>query len=176
MSVTHCCSVRLIITGGDLDPDAVTAALGMEPDKSWRRGERKGFTRTDGSVRQFDSIHEEGGWTRRVPDRYRDEPLDRQLILWVARLHELSDALRALRRRGWVIELDCFAATSEVVVLSHEDLRGLADLGIDLGLTLACGSEHLVPQEAEPGPASASGEPYMKRTGQGPDEAETWNG
>ena len=158
MSERHCCSVRLIVTGSDLDPDAVTAALGMEPDRSWRRGERKSFTRRDGSVRQFESIHDEGGWARRIPDRYRDEPLDRQLFLWVARLRELSDALRALRRRGWIIELDCFAATSEVVVLSHEDLGGLADLGIDLGLTLACGPEHLAPQVAEPGPASASGD------------------
>ena len=156
MSERHCCSVRLIVTGSDLDPDAVTAALGMEPDRSWRRGERKSFTRRDGSVRQFESIHEEGGWARRIPDRYRDEPLDRQLFLWVARLRELSDALRALRQRGWIIELDCFAATSEVVVLSHEDLGGLADLGIDLGLTLACGPGRLAPREAEPSPGSAS--------------------
>ena len=159
MSERHCCSVRLIITGSDLDPDAVTAALGMEPDKSWRRGERKSFTRPDGSVRHLESIHEEGGWARRIPDRYRDEPLDRQLFLWVARLRELSDALRALRRRGWIIELDCFAATSEVVVLSHEDLGGLADLGIDLVLTLVRGPGRLAPREAEPSPGSASGEP-----------------
>ena len=159
MSERHCCSVRLIVTGSDLDPDAVTAALGMEPDRSWRRGERKSFIRRDGSVRQFESIHEEGGWARRIPDRYRDEPLDRQLTIWVARLRELSDALWALKRHGWVIELDCFAATSEVVVLSHGDLRGLADLGIDLGLTLACGPGRLAPQEAEPRPGSASGEP-----------------
>jgi hypothetical protein len=159
MSERHCCSVRLIITGSDLDPAGVTAVLGMEPHKSWRRGERKSLTRPDGSVKQFESIHEEGGWTLRIPDCYRDEPLDRQLTIWVARLRELSDALWALKRHGWVIELDCFAASSEVIVLSHRDLRGLADLGIDLALTLACGPEHLAPQGAEPGPTSDSGEP-----------------
>jgi hypothetical protein len=158
MSERHCCSVQLIVTGSDLDPNAVTAALGMEPDRSWRRGERRSFTSPDGSVQQLESTHEEGGWARRIPDRYRDEPLDRQLFLWVARLGELSDAIRALRRRGWVIELDGFTATSEVVLLSHEDLRGLADLGIDLALTLACGPGRLAPREAEPSPGSALGE------------------
>jgi hypothetical protein len=57
----NCSSATLIITGIDLDPDVITEALDLTPTQTWRRGEQKRFVRPDGSVRQFDSIHELGG-------------------------------------------------------------------------------------------------------------------
>src|SRR5207253_1126302 len=58
----HHCSTTLIVVGEDLDPDQVTEALGMEPDQSWRRGERKSLPLPGGKVMQFDSIYEDGCW------------------------------------------------------------------------------------------------------------------
>ena len=83
MSERHWRFVRLIISGSDCDPEVVTAALNMEPDQTWRCGERASLMRPDGSVQQSERIHEKGGWSRRTSDRHLDQPLDRQLFLWV---------------------------------------------------------------------------------------------
>ncbi len=138
----HCCSVTLIIVGEDLDPEEVTKALGMEAHQSWRQGERRAFLRPDGSIRHFDSVHEEGGWKHFLPDRYKkNRPLHEQFYLWLARLRELAEALKTLTARGWEVELDCFATGSEVLVLSNSELRELAELGVGLAVTLARGIE-----------------------------------
>jgi hypothetical protein len=134
----HCCSVTLIVVGEDLDPDEVTAILGLEASQSWRRGERKSFVRADGSVLYSDSIHERGGWKHFLPDRYRENrPLSEQLFLWLARLRRHVDAVKRLTERGWKVELDCFAIGNEVLVLDNSDLREIAELGVDLALTLS---------------------------------------
>ncbi|MHB1559981.1 MAG: DUF4279 domain-containing protein [Isosphaeraceae bacterium] len=139
----HCCSVTLIVVGEDLDPDIVTEALGLPAHQSWRRGERKSFARRDGSVRYFDSIHEVGGWKHFLPDPYRENrPLHEQFDLWLARLRANAEAIRALKARGWEVELDCYyAAGSDVLVLGNSELRELAELGVGLALTLAACSE-----------------------------------
>jgi hypothetical protein len=138
----HCCSVTLIVVGADLDPEEVTKALGLAAHQSWRRGERKAFVRPDGSIRRFDSVHEEGGWKHFLPARHQENrPLHDQFRLWLARLRGLAEAIKTLTARGWEVELDCFAIGSEVLVLSNRELRELAELGVGLALTLARGIE-----------------------------------
>ena len=137
----HCCSVTLTVVGEDLDPEAVSKVLGMEPDRSWRRGDRKGLTRPDGTVKQFDSVYEDGGWKKFIPKQYQDKPLSDQVYLWLFNLHDLRDAIMGLQERGWVTELDCFTASTEVLVLFNDHLRQIADLGVGLGLTIGLVSE-----------------------------------
>ncbi len=134
-------SVALVVVGADLDPAEVTRALGLEGHRRWRRGERKNYVGPDGTTRYFDSVYEDGGWKHFLPARYKDRPLREQVHLWLARLRDLGDAIKTLTERGWEAELDCFAIGSEVLVLSTGELRELADLGVGLALTLACGVE-----------------------------------
>ncbi len=56
------CSATLIVFGEDVDPEAVTGLLQMDPSQAWRKGEQKSYTRSDGTVRQFNSFYEWGGW------------------------------------------------------------------------------------------------------------------
>lgn len=137
MDEYHCCSATLTVVGDDLDPEVVTAALGWSPDKSWRRGEHKRFTRADGTERVFESVHDSGGWKSFESDEERRRPLQDQVATWLDRLRSRKTALRELRARGWEVELDCFAATSEYLHLRTGLMEQLAGLGVDLAVTFS---------------------------------------
>ena len=135
MPDVYCCSVTLIVLGGDLEPKVVTSALGWPPNKSWRRGEQKRFTRPDGTELVFDSVHERGGWKCFAADDEREQSLQDQVAAWLERLRIKGQALRCLLDRGWEVELDCFAATSECLELPVSVLGELVGLGVGLALT-----------------------------------------
>jgi hypothetical protein len=137
----HCCSVTLVVVGDDLEPEVVTFTLGWPPDKSWRRGERRRFTRPDGTERVFDSIHDRGGWKNFTAADERERSLQDQVATWLERLRLKAQALRRLHDRGWEVELDCFAATSESLDLPVTLLGELAGLGIGLVLTFSAGGD-----------------------------------
>ena len=139
MREEHCCSVTLIVLGDDLEPEVVTSTLGWSPDQSWRRGEQKRFTRPDGTVRVFDSVHDWGGWKRFTAKDERGRSLQEQVAAWLERLRVKMEELRSLHDRGWQLELDCFAATSECLGLSVAVLGELAGLGLGLVLTFSAG-------------------------------------
>ena len=133
----HCCSVTFIVTGEDLDPETVTRTLSMAADNTWIRGERQSWTLPDGKVLHFESVHEEGGWKRFLPEAETDRPLDDQIRYWLSELRERRDAIHELLELGCRIELNCFAADGEFLWLSNRELRDLAELGVDLSLTIA---------------------------------------
>jgi hypothetical protein len=137
MCEEHCCSMTLIVTSEDLEPEAVTNALGWPPDQSWRRGERKRLKRPDGTARIFDSVHESGAWKLFQADEARRRSLEDQFAEWLQRLRAKEGALRALRDRGWEIELDCFVATSEYLELPVTVMGELAGFGVGLALTFS---------------------------------------
>ncbi|MDB5310482.1 MAG: hypothetical protein JWO38_4684 [Gemmataceae bacterium] len=141
MREEHCCSVTLIVVGDDLDPEVVTTALGWPPDQSWRRGERKRFTRPDGTERVFDSVHDRGGWKLFTAGDERGRSLHGQVAAWLERLRVNGQAFRHLRDRGWEVELDCFAATSECLGLPATVLGEFAGLGVGLALTFSVGED-----------------------------------
>jgi hypothetical protein len=143
----HCCSATLTVVGDDLDPAAVTTALGWSPDKSWRRGEHKRFTRDDGTDRVFDSVHDSGGWKRFGSAEERERSLQDQVAAWLDRLRGKGPVLRDLWARGWEVELDCFAATSEYLHLPTGLMTELAGLGVDLAITFSADGR---PDAAEP--------------------------
>jgi hypothetical protein len=51
--------IRLIIEGDNLDPESVTTAIGLEPTKSWRSGERTSL--------RSPTMHEHDGWMLVAP-------------------------------------------------------------------------------------------------------------
>jgi hypothetical protein len=105
--------------------------------RSWRRGEQNTFVRPDGSIRYFDSIHEQSGWKHFLSEIDKTLSLEEQLLLWLARLQNLAGAIQNITAKGWEVELDCFTVGSEVLSLSNKNLRSLADLGLGLSLTLS---------------------------------------
>jgi hypothetical protein len=127
------------VVGDDLEPDLVTSVLGWLPSESWRRGERKRFMRPDGTERVFDSIHDRGGWKLITTDEERVRSLQDQVAAWLERLQVNGPALQSLRDRGWEVELNCFAATSECLDLPVDVLGYLAGLGVGLALTFSAG-------------------------------------
>jgi hypothetical protein len=149
----HCCSATLIVVGDDLEPEVVTSALGWPPDQSWRRGERKRFMRPDGTELVFDSVHEWGGWKCFTADDQRGQALHDQVAAWLGRLRDKGPALQGLRDRGWVVELDCFAVTSEYLHLPATLLGELAGMGVDLALTFSADGESSIAE------ASAGADP-----------------
>src|SRR5262245_57839954 len=88
ISEVHHLSLALIITGHDLEPDVATSALGWQPNKSYRRGERKQIIRPDGTARVFDSAHNQGGWKLLSSDDEHDWPLQDQVEHWLKKLKE----------------------------------------------------------------------------------------
>ena len=109
----------------------------MAADNTWIRGERQSWTLPDGKVLHFESVHEEGGWKRFLPEAETDRPLDDQIRYWLSELRERRDAIHELLELGCCIELNCFAADGEFLWLSNRELRDLAELGVDLSLTIA---------------------------------------
>jgi hypothetical protein len=143
MREPHCCSVSLIVVGADLDVDAVTAALGWPPDRSWRRGDRKQVTLPDGRQRIFDSIHDGGGAKYFLAEAQRALPLQEQFDIWLKRFRTRRVELGGLGRNGWRVELDCFVATTEVLQLPHEVLAELAALGIGVAASFSAEATEL---------------------------------
>lgn len=122
-------SIGLLITGVDLVPSNVTAALGLVPDDSWRRGDEK---------RVGDQLHEWGGWKKRLPSRSEGDPFSDEFGAWVVLLGERAAALRNLQEAGCKCELDCFICVSgtALVEMAPALQRDLAALGVDISITI----------------------------------------
>jgi len=117
----------------------VTSVFGWEPHQSWRRGEQKRFVRPDGTECVFDSVHESGGWKRFNNEDERTRSLQDQFVSWMNRLRSKGEPLRRLLKRGWEVEFNCFATTSECLVLPVALLEELARLGIGMDFTFSAG-------------------------------------
>ena len=139
MSSPSCCSVLLIVTGVDVDPDVVTTQLGIDPFQTWRRGEQRVFRWPDGSVRTFSVTHDESGWKATASEALRHSPLDEQFDWWIAQLRARAEEVKKLREEGAEIRLNCFAATSEGLVLPSTLLAELGTWGVDLDVTFSAG-------------------------------------
>src|SRR5262245_13493066 len=102
----HYSSVILIVLGDDLDPDFVTAALCLQPDQAWRRGQTEGK-----------HVYKWGGWKKFIDVGVKDASLADQLTHWLPLLQERSESLRTLRDCGYTILLDCLVGSSESIHL-----------------------------------------------------------
>ena len=130
-------SATLIILGYDLDPDQVSQALNLVPSQAWRKGENSKYTRRDGTVGVFDSIHEWGGWKLWASEELRQMPLKAQLDHWLRVLVEHSAEIKQFKENGLEIILDCTLATRVYCLYLPAELQAqLAELGVDLEVTV----------------------------------------
>lgn len=148
-NVVH--STMLIVLGDELIPERVTELLGIDPTRSWRRGEPKSYTLPDGKLLQFDGVHEWGGWKCSIPADMRGEELGEQLAVWCDVLQGREPALRELEAQGCYLHIDCYVAADEsaVVEVSADLQRRLSNLRLNLTLTFHADSPKPAP-EAEP--------------------------
>lgn len=125
-------SVGLLVTGTDLRPSDVTAALGLEPDITWCRGDPKPVG-TD--------LHDWGGWKKRIAQRDDGDPFARDLQTGVDLLKTKAAELQKLQGSGCRCVLDCFISVSgaALVELPSTLQRDLAALGMDITIAIWAG-------------------------------------
>lgn len=127
----------LVILDYDLDPDQVSEVLSLVPSQAWRKGEKKKYTRWDGTVVVFDSIHEWGGWKLWLSGELKQIPLDAQLNHWLQILNERSAEIKQLKENGFEITLDCTLTTRVHCLHLPAVLQArLGELGVDLEVTV----------------------------------------
>lgn len=127
-------SVGLSFTGVDLRPSDITAALGLEPDSSWSRGEPK---------RGGAAVHDWGGWRKRIGQREDGDPFARELQTCADLLRSKTVELKRLQASGCRCVLDCFISVSgaALVELPVTLQRDLAALGIEINITIWGGED-----------------------------------
>ena len=127
-------SVSLLVTGTDLCPSGVTAALGLEPDNSWCRGDPKPVG-TD--------LYDWGGWRKRIARRDDGDPFGRDLQTCVDLLKTKAAELQNLQSSGCRCVLDCFISVSGAVLveLPSSLQRDLAALGVEITIAIWAGQD-----------------------------------
>ena len=135
-------STTLIVLGDDLDPDQVSAELGLEPSQCWRKGQAS-LRLSDGSTRLRAGKHEWGGWKLLVAPEQKDCPIESQLEFWVELLQSRAAALKRLRLRGFECALDLVVTSSETasIFLSSQLQKEVTALGLDVRLSFWASSE-----------------------------------
>lgn len=122
-------STALLITGTDLVPAEVSAALDLEPDESWRRGDAK---------RVGKGPQEWGGWRKRLLSIEDEDPFAAELRAWHEMLATRVPFLRELQASGCRVVLDCFISVSGAALFEFDPRlqRDLAELGIDVTIAI----------------------------------------
>ena len=128
-------SATLMILGDELNPQDVTAKLGIEPNQSWRKGEEKSFTNNDGTIHFFDSRHEYGGWKCFIPEEQQDLELGEQLNWWCDFLRGKEAVMQAFEENGLWLEMNCFATGA--IEVSADTQKRLSDLRLNLSITFS---------------------------------------
>jgi hypothetical protein len=129
-------SVMMVILGEDLDPAYVTRALGIFPDRAWRKGEISEISGPAGDVIRLRNPSGWGGWKKFMPEPLVGKLLEDQLECWAEQLENLEPRIREFRARSWTATLDCFLTTagSELTELKHDLLSRLAASGVDVDI------------------------------------------
>jgi hypothetical protein len=136
-------SITLCVVGPELDPETVSTALGLKPDRAWRRGDKKSFQLPDGTTKVYDSVHEAGGWKMFTPETHMNNEIEKQLEYWAGLLASRVPALRTLESEGYECTLAvCLCPDSSVsITLSPELQQRLADIGLTAEVAVLLGAD-----------------------------------
>lgn len=137
----YLCSATLMILGDDLIPEKITELLKIEPNQTWRRGERKSLVRRGGTVEYFDSIYEWGGWKAFIPGEKQDLELHEQLTYWCDLLERPEPVMRKLEEEGYWLQISCYVSTTATasIILSADLQQRLANLRLELAFSIFAG-------------------------------------
>jgi hypothetical protein len=121
-------SVTLVILDTDLNPDLVSARLGLQPDRFWENGDvSKNHT------------YKWGGWKKFVPDEIREEYVEDQLLYWATLLESKTKVLRSMSENLELVTLDCFIGLDETasIIVPHTLQKSICDLGIEVRFSIS---------------------------------------
>lgn len=125
------CSVTLCFYGADLDPDAVTRALGAEPTSACRKGDIAHLKHSG------DRVEERGKWILRI-EHQREVPLEAVINGLLDRLTDDLASWRGLTGR-FRSELSCglqMELWNRGLELSPGTLGRIAERGLPLGFDI----------------------------------------
>ena len=127
-------SVGLVVTGVSLDPDSLSSQLELQPDSTWRLGDRK---------RVGSEFHEWGGWKKHLPSRFCGEPFNDDFATWAGLLATKKKDIEAFRSAGCQFVLECFISVRSAVLveLTPAAQRQLANLGMDVSIAIWTGAD-----------------------------------
>jgi len=120
-------SVTLLILDTDLNPDLVSARLGLEPDRYWENGDVSG-----------NHTYKWGGWKKFVPDEIREEYVEDQLLYWIKLLEPKAEILRSFSENLEVVTFDCFIGLDETasIIIPHTLQKSICSLGLELKFSI----------------------------------------
>jgi hypothetical protein len=128
-------SVALVIRSRDLQPDAVTTQLAIQPTRAWRAGERRGSTRV---------VERDNGWILRTPARPALE-FDDLVSEVLSEIEPRKSELLELAKHPYTtIRLSCVANFTSIVpavYFENDLLRRISALGVDLDVDLFLASK-----------------------------------
>ena len=144
------CSCKLYVRGDDLDPQQVTALLGVEPSEAYRRGDHLRYPpKHKDADRPGSLIVRTGTWRLDIDQEKRwSWDAAAQLDYWCVFLTSREPVIRELQQRGYDVMIDCFIDEGPVVYLdvSVELMRTLGNLGVALKFGFYNG-ENLQPEK-----------------------------
>ncbi len=124
---------KLVFCNGDVDPDIVTKAIGLEPTFVQRLGEPLQYS--TGYVAPSSHI---GTWELELPNFVSGASVEEQIEQWVQILKPKADALRQLTEMGYGPYLDCRYAPGDLsVCVEPELLKALGELNVALSIWLS---------------------------------------
>ncbi len=144
MSKSYTSSVVLRVGGEGVDPQWVTGCLDLEPHRAVGRYEPMASADREGAVAPSPApLHPTGSWRRYPPPELAARPMEEQVQYWIELLDSRHRGLIELRDAGLVPALSCFVDTDTVasVVLSNHQVAVLAELGLDLELSIFARTE-----------------------------------
>jgi hypothetical protein len=126
-------AVTVTIEHPDLVPEQLTAALGITPDTSCRRGDAEHV-----GTRSIPAAT--GSWSLKSTPHVDSKDVNEHLGFLLKQLHPHAEAIRA-RSRGGQVYVDVLWESSYLYagtgpVIAAERLAGLADLGAALGFDI----------------------------------------
>ena len=121
---------ELVFCRDTVDPDFVTATLGLRPTQSYKVGDVVDI----GGIKRPSAV---GMWKLRLDDFQTAESVEEQVVRWLALLNTKSKRMNDLRQLGYSPYLDCRAEKGSLsLCVDPTVLIGLGALGIALSVWL----------------------------------------
>jgi hypothetical protein len=143
------CYASLGIYHATLNPEAISSLLGIQPTKSWQRGEIRNPRSRNSAPSKF------GGWVLRTRGVVESRDVRRHIDWLIDQVQMRGEVFRSLQAEGYRTGIRCFwmAATENGgrgPTLSPVSMVRMAALGLELSFDFYFSAEEDLPQSNRP--------------------------
>jgi Domain of unknown function (DUF4279) len=126
---------NLRIFGDDLDPSAVTRALELPPDDSWRKGDEHLTRSKSGNVLR-QPPRKTGMWSMSSLKWVNSPKLENHILWLVSQLEPKQEQMQNLLAAGYKADIFCFSVgrTSQTPAISNQLRNRCASLGLSINI------------------------------------------